>query len=121
VVGVEADADAAIGGPTGGGVRIDQRLQRRHAGGEQGLPLPLRDVVESGQRFGGEAVGEHRLLDVRRRIGEDVGDAGAQVVADVAGEKSVGALAAARRDDAVANELHVVAVLDGESEPAQLV
>ena len=43
------------------------------------------------------------------------------MIADVAGEKPVRALAVAHTDDAVARELHAIAVLDRQAEAAELV
>ena len=79
-------------------------------------------LAEGSHRLGRQLVGEHGLLDVRRRVGENVGDAGAQMVADVAGEKAVGALAVARRRRRCRAAACTRVALDlGEAEPAQLV
>src|SRR5205085_12301987 len=118
---VKANADAPISGTAGGSIGVDQRLQRRNRRGEHGLPLRLDELAESSHRLLRKLLRENRLLDVRGRVGQDVGDAGAQMITDVAGEKCVGAFAVARRDDPVARELDTIAFLDGQAEPAKLV
>ena len=118
---VQADPDAPVANPAGGGIRIDQRLQCRHRGGQQRLPLRLRQRAHRDQRFGGELVGEDGLLHVRRNIGEHVGDRGAQMVADVAAEETVGPFAVGPGGDAVPRDLHGVTVDADQAEPGQLV